>query len=80
MNLFKFIPILVVLFNSICSQGQVKSSIQQLQLITVIELPNVNGRIDHLAFDSDRQILFVAALARSGSNAQLMIYKNIQVN
>lgn len=65
MKFFKFIPILVILFNSISSQGQVASSTQQLQLISVIELPNVSGRIDHLAFDSDRQILYVAALGNN---------------
>lgn len=31
-----------------------------LQLIRTIELPNVNGRIDHLALDSDGKRLFIA--------------------
>jgi len=33
-----------------------------LTLFKTIELPSVDGRIDHLAFDSDRAHLFVAAL------------------
>ena len=33
-----------------------------LRLIATIELPNVAGRIDHLAFDAQRQRLFIAAL------------------
>ncbi len=36
-----------------------------LKLIATIQLPDVNGRIDHLAFDSKRQIIFVAALANN---------------
>lgn len=65
MDLFKLMSVLVVISNSIYSQGQVKSPIQQLQLVTVIELPNVSGRIDHLAFDSDHQVLYVAALGNN---------------
>ena len=33
-----------------------------LTLVKTIELPSVEGRIDHLAFDQDRERLFVAAL------------------
>ena len=33
-----------------------------LRMIATIPLPNVSGRIDHLAFDAARQRLFVAAL------------------
>lgn len=65
MNLFKLIPILAILLNSIWSQGQVSPPSPQLQLIATIELPNVSGRIDHLAFDSNGLILFVAALGNN---------------
>lgn len=65
MNLFKLISILAILLNSIWSKGQVSAPNPQLQLIATIELPNVSGRIDHLAFDSDRQILYVAALGNN---------------
>ena len=33
-----------------------------LRQVGVIRLPNVNGRIDHLGFDAERERLFVAAL------------------
>lgn len=36
-----------------------------LQLETVIPLPNVEGRIDHLAFDAARNRLFIAALGNN---------------
>ena len=36
-----------------------------LVLFKTIELPNVEGRIDHLAFDSDRAHLFLAALGHN---------------
>ena len=35
---------------------------EPLRQIATIALPNVAGRIDHLAFDADRQRLFIAAL------------------
>jgi YVTN family beta-propeller protein len=36
-----------------------------LQMTASIPLPNVSGRIDHLAFDADRHRLFVAALGHN---------------
>jgi DNA-binding beta-propeller fold protein YncE len=36
-----------------------------LELIATIQMPHVSGRIDHLAFDSKRQMVFVAALANN---------------
>jgi len=38
---------------------------EPLTLIRAIELPRVEGRIDHLAFDAARQTLFVAALGNN---------------
>jgi hypothetical protein len=35
---------------------------EPLTFVRSIELPGVEGRIDHLAFDPARQALFVAAL------------------
>jgi len=35
------------------------------ELIATISMPNVTGRIDHLAFDIKRQVIFVAALANN---------------
>jgi DNA-binding beta-propeller fold protein YncE len=44
---------------------QAPSAQEPLALIGSIELPHVEGRIDHLAFDSARQHLFVAALGNN---------------
>src|SRR2546421_10255860 len=38
---------------------------EPLTLVRSIELPRVEGRIDHLAFDATRQRLFVAALGNN---------------
>ena len=42
---------------------RLSSQIQPLRQVAVIAMPQVTGRIDHLAFDPVRQRLFVAALA-----------------
>ena len=44
---------------------QVRASQEQLTLIRSIELPHVEGRIDHLAFDAATQRLYVAALGNN---------------
>jgi hypothetical protein len=44
-----------------CQHIDAQSS-PMLRQVGVIGLPNVKGRIDHLAFDAERQHLFVAAL------------------
>src|SRR3954471_17887879 len=41
------------------------SSQDSLGLVRSIELPHVEGRIDHLALDADGQRLFVAALGNN---------------
>jgi DNA-binding beta-propeller fold protein YncE len=38
---------------------------EPLRMVTSVELPHVEGRIDHLAFDASSQRLFVAALGNS---------------
>jgi hypothetical protein len=55
-----------------------------LVLLQTIELPNVEGRIDHLAFDRDDQRLFVAGLGNNSlemvdirSNAHLQSVKGL---
>ncbi|HEY3388946.1 MAG TPA: hypothetical protein VGK38_05200 [Prolixibacteraceae bacterium] len=58
---------LLVLFGfglSFC-QAQTSSLSQELQFVTAIELPNVSGRIDHLSYDSNHQIVYVAALGNN---------------
>jgi len=47
---------------SIDAQSPAGDPNQWLRSVAVVPLPNVSGRIDHLAFDADRQHLFVAAL------------------
>jgi DNA-binding beta-propeller fold protein YncE len=44
------------------AQSSLDPSNPWLRPVAVISLPNVSGRIDHLAFDAGRQHLFVAAL------------------
>ena len=44
---------------------QVLSAQDPLSLIRTIELPGVEGRIDHLAVEVARQRLFVAALGNT---------------
>ena len=58
MRLSVFIAIALAAFQP--SSGQ-----QPLSLVESIELPRVEGRIDHLAFDSANQHLFVAALGNN---------------
>lgn len=54
-----FIAIVIATALSLTMAAQAPMALRQVQVIT---LPKVEGRIDHLAFDSDRQRLFVAAL------------------
>jgi len=56
--------VLVVLCLESCHAQSSKLS-QALPLITSISLPGVSGRIDHLAFDSTTQRLFIAALGNN---------------
>ena len=57
-----------ILFTTLCTVSclaQNATSKQNLLLITSIQLPNVSGRIDHLAFVPKNQTLFVAALGNN---------------
>jgi len=44
---------------------QTYSQKNTLELVATIPMPNVTGRIDHLAFDSKRHLVFVAALGNN---------------
>lgn len=55
--------IIVSYFNNCLAQTTVSD--KSLNLVGSISLPNVSGRIDHLAFDSKTQTLFVAALGNN---------------
>jgi YVTN family beta-propeller protein len=65
MNKLKAVVILIVIFslNSCFAQNSVSN--KELQLVASIQLPNVSGRIDHLAFDSKNQTIFVASLGNN---------------
>jgi DNA-binding beta-propeller fold protein YncE len=56
--------ILVTVF-CLGNSGQAHAQKNDLELVATIQMPNVTGRIDHLAFDSKRQLIFVAALANN---------------
>src|SRR5436853_1665167 len=48
-----------------CATSQGASGQAPLTLVGTIGLPNVEGRIDHLAVDEDAQRLYVAALGNN---------------
>ena len=54
--------IVILLAVLLASVAQAQPSREPLKEIATIVLPNVAGRIDHLAFDAQHQRLFVAAL------------------
>jgi len=60
-------PLLTVLAFFTCSPSDknVKQDNTVLTLLTKIELPNVTGRIDHIAYDSINNLAFVAALGNN---------------
>lgn len=55
----------IVLALAALAMPQPRQSQEPLTLVRSIELPGVEGRIDHLAFDAARQTLFVAALGNN---------------
>ena len=57
-----FCVVTLVLITFAPVHGQSTEGQNPLRLIATISMPNVSGRIDHLALDSTRQRLFVAAL------------------
>lgn len=57
-----FIPFLVFCLGK---GFQTFSQKDNLRLIATISMPNVRGRIDHLAFDKEHQVVFVAALGNN---------------
>src|SRR5689334_20800990 len=62
---FAFAPIVLLLAGRLVFMAAVAvlaAQSQPLVFKTAIALPNVEGRIDHLAFDAERKHLFVAAL------------------
>lgn len=65
-NLFFLLIISLCFFLNGCSAQPQSNS---LKLIASITLPDVRGRIDHLAYDSTRQIVYIAALGNNSVEA-----------
>jgi YVTN family beta-propeller protein len=65
MNKLKTVAILIITFSLNNCFAQTTVTNKGLQLVASIQLPNVNGRIDHLAYDSRNQTVFVAALGNN---------------
>ena len=72
MNLIKVTLRLSILLNFLflqCSGGQNKNSNNNvdspLKLVATVPLPGVNGRIDHLAYNRNRHLLYIAALGNN---------------
>ena len=57
-----FIPLFVLVF---ILDGYYRCTAEQLPLLGTITLPNVSGRIDHMAFDPKGNRLFIAALGNN---------------
>ncbi len=60
---FDLLIVLCLLINS-CS-GQMPAQDKQIKLICSIPLPHVNGRIDHMSFNTKDQLIYVAALGNN---------------
>lgn len=65
MNKLKAISILVITLSVINCFAQNSVLNNGLKLVATIQLPKVSGRIDHLAFDTRNQTIFVAALGNN---------------
>lgn len=59
------ITLLAAILGFFASGCKAQSKTNPLQLIEIIPLQNVSGRIDHLSFDSKNNYLFVAALGNN---------------
>jgi DNA-binding beta-propeller fold protein YncE len=59
------IPVICSWLCLVVCQAQTSPQNDPLKLAATIPLPNVSGRIDHLAYDSRNQIVFVAALGNN---------------
>ncbi|MDA8387149.1 MAG: hypothetical protein M0Z58_00630 [Nitrospiraceae bacterium] len=58
---YLFIIILVLFATHSLCHGKLNTPTRKIKLIRQIELPGVKGRLDHMAVDPKRQVLFVAA-------------------
>src|SRR5215831_6825868 len=60
-----FLLYILILFCGCKAEPQTTS----LELLETIPLQNLNGRIDHLSFDTEKNIVFVAALGNNSVEA-----------
>ena len=65
-------PLIVLLLVTAAAWGQEP---QPLTLKNRIELPNVNGRIDHFSTDVKGQRLFVAVPHRGEQRAEVLVFE-----
>lgn len=63
------IPIIVLFgmlnFNCNSQESNISTEKDKLTLVSKIALPNVHGRIDHIAYDSANRLAFIAALGNN---------------
>jgi YVTN family beta-propeller protein len=59
------IYLLIITFSLNNSLAQTPVSIQGIEFVASIQLPNVTGRIDHSAYDNKNRTVFVAALGNN---------------
>lgn len=67
MMIRKYFSVTLITF-CLCYNGciaQTRNENNSLKLMATIPLPDVSGRIDHLAFDPEHQLVFVAALGNN---------------
>jgi YVTN family beta-propeller protein len=60
--------VLLILIITLCLNNclaQTSASNQSIEFVNSIQLPNVSGRIDHLAYNNKNQTVFVAALGNN---------------
>jgi DNA-binding beta-propeller fold protein YncE len=59
------VPVICFWICVVVCQAQTSSQNDLLKLVTTITLPNVSGRIDHLAYDNKNKTIFIAALGNN---------------
>ena len=64
-NSFGISICLIFIMHYLSCRAQIKNDGSPFKFIATIPLPNVSGRIDHLAFDNKHQVIFIAALGNN---------------
>src|SRR5262245_47163227 len=65
--IYSLIIFLFVTLDSSCNSQDIKKSLEKERLVLVskIEMPGVRGRIDHIAYDPENHLAFIAALGNN---------------